>query len=455
MSSGRAGLDKAGSRPGQTDRGVRSARPGDLLIVLLIAVLPLNKVYWDLGVRIRPWYVVAPLALLVAGRRVLLTYSIPRPVRVTALGMWLIVVSGVASGLWAIDRSAWINNAGDMLLGVMVVLAVALAGIGPGRARRLVTWWVSVGVAMSLYGLAQYVATKVYGLDLDAYTVGRISVGLRRSGIDIYASYPRINSLIEDSSNYSVYLSTVWPLLLFRAMWGSAARSVSARYLIGLAIVSVNLVLTLSRSGLVGAFAGLLVAAVVVPAVAEADRRQRSGSRRTLGTVPARLGVVTAGLIAMIAVALRSALARLIDLRTQNSEGTQIHLATLLDSVRLTLSQPWGVGLGGFPRWYQIHRRPWEPAQTSTFNSFTDAATNAGALALVGYLLVLGSLARGLWARSLATADGRADAAGGLVAVASVSVAAFFYPVFATGYFVGFLGLLAAISSSPVEVSDA
>jgi hypothetical protein len=157
--------------------------------------------------------------------------------------------------------------------------------------------------------------------------------------------------------------------------------------------------------------------------------------------------IVSAGIVA------RHLLGRLLDLRTQNSEGTQLHFSLLRDSFHLMLREPWGIGLGGFARWYQRERRPWEPPQWSTFNSYTDAGASSGVVALVGYLVLLGGLAMCLWRRAMRMTSGSADAAGALVGLIAASVGAFGYNVFAAGYFVGFLGLIAAVASQPDELA--
>ncbi len=111
------------------------------------------------------------------------------------------------------------------------------------------------------------------------------------------------------------------------------------------------------------------------------------------------------------------------------------------------VTRPWGVGLGGYRVWYQRHRRPWENAKWSTFNSYTDAGASAGIVALAGYLVVLVGLGVSLWrAVGHAVGNARADAAGGLVALCAVAVGAFGYNAFANGYFMGFLGLATAIA---------
>jgi hypothetical protein len=446
---------RAGARqPSLAGGRSRSGRIDDAVILALLVLLPLNKIYWDIGVRVRPWYLVAPVALAMAARRVRADGTpLRRPVLVLLGGLWLVALGGLASGLWAIDQAAFLKNIGDLLLGITAASAVALAGLGPRRAERVVGWWIAIGVAMSVYGLAQYVAGTAFGINLDAYTVERISTGLRRSGIDVYASYLRINSLIEDSSNYSLYLCTVWPLILFRFLWGDrASRRVVRRRLVAFALVALNLVLTLSRSGILGSVAGGLLAVVVVLHTAEMDRQRRGARRRQLTVAPARLAALVLAAAGGVLLIIPATVANILDLRTQNSEGTQFHFSALQDSLHLMLTRPWGVGLGGYRVWYQRYRRPWEDAKWSTFNSYTDAGASAGVVALAGYLIVLGGLAVALWrATGRWTGGARADAAGGLVALSAVAVGAFGYNAFANGYFMGFLGVAAAIACRGVE----
>jgi hypothetical protein len=421
-------------------------------VALLVVLLPLNKVYWDVGVRIRPWYLVAPIALLESLHRVRShDIAIRRPLLLVVTGLWLAAISALASGLWAADQGAWVRNIGDLLLGMSVVAAIALAGAGPGAADRMVRLWIAVGVAMSVYGLLQFSA-GLAGVDLDSYTVERISVGLRRTGLDRYGEYLRVTSFIEDSSNYSIYLCTVWPLMLFRLMWRETATRFRARELALFGIVVANLVLTLSRSGLLGSIAALFVGGWLVLRTAEIDRRRRLLSRRRLTVMPARMALLGLAALGSVVLVMPSTVSNLVQLRTQSSAGTSIHFTTLTDSFNLMMSKPWGIGLGGFPHWFQEHRRPWEPAQWSTFNSYTDLGAGGGLVALLAYVVILGALAVILW-RVVERRSGsvRANAAGALVALVAVAVAAFGYNAFASGYYVGFLGLVTAVAASASE----
>jgi hypothetical protein len=437
-------------QPGALARRWR-LEPGDLAVIALLVTLPLNKVYWDVGLRIRPWYLLAPIALVAAYRQASGRGRIPGPVWLLSVGMWIVCFGALATGLWAIDTGAWFRNVGDLLLGAVVAATIALSGIGPGRAQRMVGWWIAIGVGMSLYGLLQFVAGTFAGFDIDRVTVDLVSIGLRRSGLDEYGSYLRVTSLIEDSSKYSVYLCTVWPFLLFRVFWAQVTQG-QRRVLVGaLGLVSLNLLLTLSRSGLIGALAGLLVAAVLVFRVSEADRRRRNAARRALGRRPARLAIAVATATLGVGIVLRSTVLSILDLRTQSSEGTQLHFDALRDSLGLTFSQPWGVGLGGFTRWFQLNRRPWEPAQWSSFNSYTEVGASAGLIPLLAYIGMLVGLGIFLWRLAGRAGQRAVDASGALVALVAVAVGAVGYDVFATGYFVGFLGLVAAVASSSDE----
>ena len=150
---------------------------------------------------------------------------------------------------------------------LFLVAAVAyLARRGPSFYWRTLGWFTAGVVANCVYGIVQLAAAETAGRNLDetvlsaigAYQRGGINVFGAVNGADVY----RVNALTLDPNHLGIML--VVPLLVLLPIYLRLERGHRWRLPLALtlAFLAVVELATLSRSGLLGILAGLLVLAI-------------------------------------------------------------------------------------------------------------------------------------------------------------------------------------------------
>jgi hypothetical protein len=229
-------------------------------------------------------------------------------------------------------------------------MVVAVAHLSRRSARfywRTLGWFVAGLVANGVYGLAQLGLAETTGGNLDRTVLSPIG-SYQRGGINVFGSVGesdvyRTNALTLDPNHLGIML--IVPLLVLLPIYlrlerGHRLRTPLALVLVFLALVELS---TLSRSGLVGIAAGLLVLAIPY--------------RRRLLT--ARLLVPLAGLVALVAliVAQRTDFFETV-LRARTTLGggsTRVHLE-IYDLLAPVIGErpTFGLGLNTFAQYYEF-----------------------------------------------------------------------------------------------------
>ena len=345
------------------------------------------------------------------------------------------------------DRSLWAKGVVKFAIHfALLVCAVAhLARRGPAFYWRTLGWLVAGTVANGAYGLAQLAVAETSGGNLDQTVLSPIG-SYQKGGINVYgavggANVYRTNALTLDPNHLGIMLivpiCVLLPLYL-RLERGHRLRTPLALVLAFLALVELT---TLSRSGLLGIAAGLLVLAVPY--------------RRFL--LSARLLVPLALLVAVVAavVAQRTGFFEQV-LRARTSLGggsarAHVEFYELLPPA-MKVHPFFGLGLNTFSTYYEFltGKANWGPH--SYYLAVLTETGIAGALAVLAYLAYLfrrlGALRR--LGRALAAA-GDAGAArvrplawGLTAALAGTLVANAFYLTMQMYYFFAFAMLVAA-----------
>ncbi len=231
---------------------------------------------------------------------------------------------------------------------LFLVAAVAyLARRGPSFYWRTLGWFTAGVVANCVYGIVQLAAAETAGRNLDetvlsaigAYQRGGINVFGAVNGADVY----RVNALTLDPNHLGIML--VVPLLVLLPIYLRLERGHRWRLPLALtlAFLAVVELATLSRSGLLGILAGLLVLAI--------PYRRYLLSARLL--VPLGLVVLVIGLV----VAQRSGFFETV-LRARTSVGggsTRVHL-DIYELLPPAIGQHpfFGLGLNTFSTYYEF-----------------------------------------------------------------------------------------------------
>jgi O-antigen ligase len=265
-----------------------------------------------------------------------------------------------------VSRIAWTRRLTVACLAVLVVLALAFAGIG----------------------FVEY-ATRHLFLNPKVIASNQLQ------------DYFRVNSLFFDPNIYGRFLAIVMVLLVSWMIWARRTRDVVAVSAV-LAVLWGGLVLTLSQSS----FAALLVGLAVLGGMRWNGRRAAA-----LAAVAVLVGA------AFVAVAPGAIRLHLGDSKSANS-ATSGRYDLISGGVGLFAGKPLeGWGSGSFPRQYRRHEHV--SAERATSASHTIPITVAAEQGLIGLIAYLGVLVCALWRlfRRASTIPARAGVAAAFAAL--------------------------------------
>jgi O-antigen ligase len=265
-----------------------------------------------------------------------------------------------------VSRIAWTRRLTVACLAVLVVLALAFAGIG----------------------FVEY-ATRHLFLNPKVIASNQLQ------------DYFRVNSLFFDPNIYGRFLAIVMVLLVTWMIWAQRARDVVLAAVI-LAVLWGGLVLTLSQSS----FASLLVGLAVLGGM-------RWSARRAVAIAAV---VVLAG-VAFVAIAPGAIRLDLGDSKSANS-ATSGRYDLVSGGAGLFADKPLeGWGSGSFPRQYRRHEHV--SAERATSASHTIPVTVAAEQGVIGLVAYLGVLVCALWRlfRQASTVPARAGVAAAFAAL--------------------------------------
>lgn len=425
-------------------------------LLFTIYAAPLNKIYWDVGFRIRIYYVAIILCLFVFGIRNLFTnkdnhgkYSFP------SICYILIFSISVLSLAFSLDKIQCVKGIGDLLIGLLASTFIFKYAKTWDKLYSVIKHWVYVGIIMSLYGAIQFLLKIYLDIDLDEYVIAPITLGVRRSGLDGYGQFFRITSLIEDSSNYSIYLLTILPVVVLKALGGWIDKNNKQFFLWGVSFLLMffNLLLTMSRSGLV---AFVILIPIIIHyllysrnANAVENLAQKTArNRRAYLIILSFFAVVITLVLSNIQV-----MSEILSMRTEASEGTKLHFELLYASVDLTFTKPLGVGINNFPVAFSEYYQPNEPPIWSTFNAYTLISSELGFQGCITYFFLFSFLIKNLLNKVRITSLlHQKDVYMGLyLCLIGVMISSISYTSFNNGYFQVFMGMLIAGSLINLE----
>jgi hypothetical protein len=350
----------------------------------------------------------------------------------------IVYLAGFFSLETTIDRDQWIKGIVKFAIHFLFLIAAVAHIIRRGRDFywRTFAWFVAGMVANGVYGLLQLAVAETSEGNLDETVLSPIGA-YQQGGINVYgavqgANVYRTNALTLDPNHLGIMLIvpilTLLPIYL-RLERGHRLRTPIALVLAFLSIVELS---TLSRSGILGIVAGLLVLAIPY----------RRHFRKPRILVP--LGIVVA--VVAIVVAQRTEFFETVfNSRTSVSGGsTRVHLEIYELLPPVIDSQPlFGLGLNTFSTYYEFvtGKSNWGPhSYYVALLTETGIAGTAVFLAYLVYLFrrlgVLRRIGRALTAAGDALAARVRPLAWGLTAaLVGTLVANFFYLTMQMYYF--------------------
>ncbi len=339
--------------PARATAGI--TRAVDVLLFANVLTITFAKVRWAAGgpdVNISDISATLFLAVFAADRIERRDGRIPRTVAVLGAFFLLFLVVYLA-GFYNLettaDRTQFVKGLTKYVIhfGFLICAVAHIASRGQGLYWRVLGWFVAGVVANAAYGLLQLAVAETTGGNLDKTVLSAIGA-YQRGGINVYGAVGgdtvyRTNALMLDPNHLGVML--VVPLLVLLPLYlrlerGHRLRAPLAAVLGFLAIMELS---TLSRSGLLGLFVGLLVLAI--------PYRRALFSARLL--IPL---LVAAGVVAAI-VSQRSGFFETV-LRSRTSFGggsASVHLAFYELLPPVIAEHPlFGLGLNTFSTYYEF-----------------------------------------------------------------------------------------------------
>lgn len=366
----------------------------DTLLFANVATLTFAKLRWAAGgpdVNVSDIAAAGFLVAFAASRVARRDGRVPRAAAVLA-GFFLLFLAVYLAGFFSLetiaDRSLFAKGVVKFVIHfAFLICAVAhLARRSQSFYWRTLGWFVGGLAANSAYGLLQLALAETTGGNLDEKVLSAIGA-YQRGGINVYgavggANVYRTNALTLDPNHLGIML--IVPLLVLLPLYlrlerGHRLRTPIALVLAFLAVVELS---TLSRSGLLGLFVGLLVLAV--------PYRRALFSARLL--VP--LGIAAVAVV--VVVAQRSGFFETV-LRSRTSLGggsTRVHLEIYQLLPPVIGRQPlFGLGLNTFSSYYEFvtGKSNWGP-----HSYYVALLTETGIVGAAAFLAYLGYLFRRL-----------------------------------------------------------
>lgn len=246
------------------------------------------------------------------------------------------IAAFVGAGLWSLPASLAPSTTAVSTLRLVFLWAFAALyanNITDERGlRRVIVWFVGIGVGLSAVGIAQYFVPNL--------GVGWIRDVLRAGGA---ISFSRVGAFFYDPNYFAGLLSAVTTVSLAMLahahvrrealLWGGAA-----------AVSGFTLVLTFSRGGWVAAAAGIVVVVLTAP------RRRRAWLLGGLVTIAVVLSLASPGLVT-------SRVQSITNVETDVSVATRYYMAISMGQM-IAARPVSGTGLGAFDHLYPYYRHP-------------------------------------------------------------------------------------------------
>ncbi len=319
------------------------------LAILLIYAAPLEKLMWKIGFALRPVMLISFAAFYIWG---ILSFKdgfkIEKKTQKLLMLWFILILAFLLSAVFSINP---VKSLRVIILHLTLFLILFLLVQFVKNQKNLIKFtqhWMIIGFILCLYGLVQYLGSFV-GFDIDRVIFGALySLTTPGQALAQRIWGQRIYSFFGDPNNFAGFLNTVFPFFLCSTIYFAKIKQNKKFFWFLLASLTIFFVfiMTLSRSGWLGLFTGLMV-------VAWYKRAQifRASNIKYL-------------LVALIVFfiffsQIYQYLYFVISARLEEIGSRQIHLYLVQSAFSLFLSHPvTGVGIGNFGEAYGKYFKP-------------------------------------------------------------------------------------------------
>ncbi len=234
------------------------------LALLIIYTAPMEKFMWKIGFALRPVMLFSFAAFYIWG---ILSFKdgfkIEKKTQKLLILWFVLILAFLLSGIFSLNP---VKSMRVTILHLTLFLILFLIVQFVKSQKDLVKFtqhWMIIGFGLCIYGLLEY-AGSLLGFDIDRIIFGSLysqSTPTQTIAHRIWGQ--RIYSFFGDPNNFAGFLNTIFPFFVCSTFYFHKLKQRKKFYIFSIATLTVLFVfiLTLSRSGWMGLFMGLLVVA--------------------------------------------------------------------------------------------------------------------------------------------------------------------------------------------------
>lgn len=266
--------------------------------------------------------------------------EIPKKIREFLLLQWIWVLLAALSGFFVVFFPIENTAALQFLKGIILLVihtlfaslfAIFLVTLSQKNRDLLVRFFIWGVVLSSLFGLAQLVSIKWFGIDIDTYIWPVLSFNKAipaSLGKWQFQAIYRTSGLTQDPNVQASYILTALPLLL---LFGLSKNG--KLYLIAAIIAIFAFFLTMSRSGFLGLFFSLIVIFVFFIHAKKINLKKL---------------LIFLAILAIASAIFFGTINEIVIARLGQDTSVLLHLSLIKDSVEIASKRPFGYGFNNF-----------------------------------------------------------------------------------------------------------
>ncbi len=346
------------------------------LALLIIYTAPLEKYMWKIGFALRPVMLISFASFYIWGIVSLKDgFQIEKKTQKLLILWFVLILAFLLSAIFSLNP---LKSLRVTILHLTLFLILFLIVQFVKSQKDLVKFtqhWMIIGFILCLYGLVEYLGSFV-GFDIDRILFG--PAYSQTTPVQLVAHRiwgQRIYSFFGDPNNFAGFLNTIFPFFFCSTIYFAKIKQNKKFFLFLLFTLAVFFVfiMTLSRSGWLGLFCGIL-------AVGWFKRNQIFKT--------SNLKYLILGLIVFVLLfsQIYHYLYLIVTARLEELESRGIHLYLAKSAISMFLSHPLtGVGIGNFGEAYGKYFRP----GYEYYNAHSAFLTILSETGLIGFIIYI------------------------------------------------------------------
>lgn|SRR5574341_459521 len=346
------------------------------LALLIIYTAPLEKYMWKIGFALRPVMLISFASFYIWGIVSLKDgFQIEKKTQKLLILWFILIMAFLLSGIFSLNPLKSLRVTILHLTLFLILFLIVQFVKNQNDLVKFTQHWMIIGFILGLYGLAEYLGSFV-GFDIDRFLFGPLYSQTTPVQLVAHRIWgQRIYSFFGDPNNFAGFLNTVFPFFFCSTVYFAKIKQNKKFFLFLLITLAIFFVfiMTLSRSGWLGLFCGILVV---------------SWYKRKQIFKTSNLKYLILGLIVFILLfsQMYHYLYLIVTARLEELESRGIHLYLAKSAISMFLSHPaTGVGIGNFGEAYGKYFRP----GYEYYNAHSAFLTILSETGLIGFIIYI------------------------------------------------------------------